>query len=158
MTSVKDPFESWDLSPNIVSLLVEEGFIYDSSMMGHDSPPYEVRVGDASPKDGTFKFGHASNLIETPVSWKLDDFPHFEYLFTHPGSGLRAGPAVLENWINDFEYMYENVDSGLFSIVFHPQIIGRGHRMLMLEKLIRHVLGKRNVWITTLEQVANASS
>ena len=31
---------SWDLSEQTVELLLAEGFLYDSSMMGHDHSPY----------------------------------------------------------------------------------------------------------------------
>lgn len=34
---------SWDLSPHTLALLLEHGFDYDSSMMGHDYQPYPVR-------------------------------------------------------------------------------------------------------------------
>ena len=37
---------SWDLSAHTVELLLEHGFDYDSSMMGHDYLPYRARVGD----------------------------------------------------------------------------------------------------------------
>jgi len=36
----------------------------------------------------------------------------------------------------DFRYMVETCDWGVLSYTFHPQVIGRGHRMLMLERLI----------------------
>ena len=148
---------SWDLSPNTLKLLLENGFIYDSSMMAHDYLPYRVREGDVASRETAYKFGKDTNLVELPVSWTLDDFPHFEFLYEHPGSGLRAGSAVLENWINDFEYMYKNVESGVFTITFHPQIIGRGHRILVLEKLIKHIVGKGDVWAATMGEVARAS-
>ena len=43
----------------------------------------------------------------------------------------------MENWVDDFRYMTQNVDSGVLTYTFHPQVIGRGHRMLMLESLIQ---------------------
>jgi peptidoglycan/xylan/chitin deacetylase (PgdA/CDA1 family) len=147
---------AWDLSPNTIGILLEERFIYDSSMMAHDYLPYKVRSGDVPSQDGAYKFGNDTNLIELPVSWSLDDFPHFEFLLSNPGSGLKAGSAVLENWVNDFDYMYENISGGVFNIVFHPQIIGRGHRMIVLEKLIQHIMNKEDVWFTRMIDVAKA--
>jgi hypothetical protein len=32
--------------------------------------------------------------------------------------------------------MHREVPSGVFTLTMHPQVIGRGHRLLMLERLI----------------------
>ena len=37
---------SWDLSPHSIELLLKHGFVYDSSLMGHDYLPYQARDGD----------------------------------------------------------------------------------------------------------------
>ena len=37
---------SWDLSPNTIELLLKNGFVYDSSLMGADYWPYRARKGD----------------------------------------------------------------------------------------------------------------
>jgi peptidoglycan/xylan/chitin deacetylase (PgdA/CDA1 family) len=37
----------------------------------------------------------------------------------------------------------------------HPQIIGRPHRMQMLERIIQHILGHDNVWITQMGAIAD---
>jgi len=129
---------SWDLSPSTVDLLLAHGFLYDSSMMGHDSQPYWARTGDVIVPDGPARLGPPTRLLEMPVSWSLDDYPHFEYIrgenFVLPG--LRRAGDVLENWVDDFRYMVETCDWGALTYTFHPQVIGRGHRMLMLERLV----------------------
>ena len=71
---------SWDLSPHSVPLLREMGFAYDSSMMAQDLEPYRVREGDVLHPDRAFEFGHEVDLVEVPVSWSLDDFPHLEFV------------------------------------------------------------------------------
>lgn len=124
---------AWDLSPNSVELLLGEGFRYDSSMMGHDHQPYRARVGDRVEPGRPVRFGAPSALWELPVSWSTDDFPHFEYF---RGSGLRAAGAVLENWLEDFRYMKETCATGVMTYTLHPFVIGRGHRMRMLERLL----------------------
>lgn len=132
---------SWDLSPHTVRLLLKHGFRYDSSMMAHDDQPYRAREGDVISPDGTVRWGTPTRLIELPVSWSLDDFPHFEYrrseAYLQPG--LMRAEAVLDNWVEDFRYMVENTDRGVLTFTFHPQVVGRGHRMLMLEQLIQKV-------------------
>jgi peptidoglycan/xylan/chitin deacetylase (PgdA/CDA1 family) len=125
-------------------------------MMAHDYLPYRVREGDVVSTKTKYKFGRDSNLIELPVSWELDDFPYFEHLLSSPGSGLRTGSHVLENWIVDFDYMYDHVPGGIFNVAFHPQVTGRGHRMVVLEKLISHVLDKGDVWLPRMIDVAKA--
>lgn len=129
---------SWDLSDNTVDLLISRGFKYESSMMGNDYMPYRVRVGDHTPEHEPATFGALSDLIEMPVSWSLDDFPHFEYFRAGPAfvPGLQNASNVLENWYEDFLYLKESIDWGVITYTLHPFVIGRGHRMRMLEKLI----------------------
>jgi peptidoglycan/xylan/chitin deacetylase (PgdA/CDA1 family) len=83
-------------------------------------------------------FGKTTPLIEMPVSWTLDDHPHFEFIRTKDWilPGLMNTKLVLENWINDYGYMKKNLKWGVIIYTFHPFVIGRGGRMLILEKLI----------------------
>ena len=124
---------AWDLSPNSVELLLENGFLYDSSMMGHDYLPYRARTGDRVEAGKPVVFGPETGLWELPVSWSVDDFPHFEYF---RGGGLRPASGVLENWLDDYRFMADNLARGVFTCTCHPFVIGRGHRMMMLERLI----------------------
>jgi len=80
---------SWDLSNSTVELLLRHGFLYESSMMGNDHEPYRVRQGDVVTVDAPMQFGTTTPLIELPISWTLDDFPHFEYL--RVGQSLAPG-------------------------------------------------------------------
>jgi peptidoglycan/xylan/chitin deacetylase (PgdA/CDA1 family) len=130
---------AWDLSPHSVELLLKHGFAYDSSMMGNDFTPYRVRHGDVITLDKPAVFGKTTTLIEMPVSWTLDDYPHFEFVRTREGTlpGLMNAGLVLENWINDFLYLRKAMKWGVIIYTFHPLVIGRGARMLILEKLIR---------------------
>lgn len=134
---------SWDLSPNSVALLLKHGFRYDSSMMGNDYTPYRVRQGDIISLDAAARFGAATALIEMPVSWTLDDYPHFEFVRTQTAvlQGLMNADSVLGNWVNDFVYLKDHLDWGVITYTFHPFVIGRGHRMVVLEKLIRKLSG-----------------
>ena len=130
---------SWDLSPHSVELMLKHGFFYESSMMGNDHMPYRVRLGDVIELDKPAVFGKPTRLIEMPVSWTLDDYPHFEFLRTKATilPGLMNANAVLDNWINDFRYMKASTGWGILNYTFHPFVIGRGHRMMALEKLLR---------------------
>jgi peptidoglycan-N-acetylglucosamine deacetylase len=146
---------AFEPSWNTMEILRNEDFVYDSSMMAHDYLPYKIRIGDTYVK-GSYRFGKESKLIEIPVSWTLDDFPHFEHLLNYPGSGLHSASSVLENWIRDFDYMCEHFATGVYNIVFHPQVTGRGHRIMVLENLIQHIQKRNDVWFAKLIDVANA--
>ncbi|MFZ5780077.1 MAG: polysaccharide deacetylase family protein [Pseudomonadota bacterium] len=146
---------SWDISDRTVDLLLANGFLYESSMMGNDYCPYFVRRGDRIHKDAAPEFGAPTPLVEMPIAWSLDDFPHFEFLRTSNQlmPGLMNARLVLENWIADFEYMQKAVEWGVLTYTFHPYVIGRGHRMLVLEKLVEELARKGAVFLT-LEQAA----
>jgi peptidoglycan/xylan/chitin deacetylase (PgdA/CDA1 family) len=141
---------SWDLSSHSVELLLKHGFIYDSSMMGNDFSPYRVRQGDLITLDKPAVFGKTTKLIEMPVSWTLDDHPHFEFIRTKDWilPGLMNTKLVLEDWINDFNYMKKTMEWGVIIYTFHPYVIGRGGRMAILEKLIRKLKDSGAVFVT----------
>jgi len=141
---------SWDLSPHSIELLLKHGFIYDSSMMGDDFTPYRARRGDVIELEKPALFGKPTRLIEMPVSWSLDDFPHFEFMRTREWimPGLMNADLVLENWVNDFLYMKKTMKWGVITYTFHPFVIGRGGRMLILEKLIRRLKDRGAVFMT----------
>jgi len=129
---------SWDLSEHTVDLLLERGFRYDSSLMGRDDLPYRCRTGDVVTRDGPMRFGAETDLWELPISWSLDDHPQFEYVrragTLQPGLAWTGG--VLENWLDDFRYLARETERCVLTYTMHPQVIGRGHRLLMLERLI----------------------
>lgn len=150
---------SWDLSENTLDLLLELGFSYDSSLMGHDYLPYRPRRGDAVPLLEPARFGDPVDLIELPVSWSLDDYTHYEWSVMSGGAlnqGLMSWRAVLDNWTADFDYMTRTLDWGVTTYTFHPFVSGRGHRMMAMEALIRHV---RNggAEFATMAEVADAA-
>src|SRR5260221_502158 len=98
---------SWDLSPHTVDLLVGHGFRYDSSMMGDDYQPYWARRGDVVALHEPLVLGAPTTLVEMPISWSLDDYPHFEFLRTptYVLPGLMNARGVLQNWSDEFLYM-----------------------------------------------------
>ena len=109
--------------------------------MGNDHSPYRVRLGDRIELQKPAVFGKESRLIEMPVSWSLDDYPHFEFVRTQNAvlPGLKNAGSVLANWIDDFLYMKRETEWGIVTYTFHPFVIGRGHRMMALERLIERL-------------------
>jgi len=116
-----------------------------------------VRQGDVIELEKAAIFGKPTKLVEMPVSWTLDDYPHFEFIRTKQWvlPGLMNASLVLENWIDDFRYMKASADWGVLNYTFHPFVIGRGHRMIALEKLLR-TLAEEGAQFRTLEQAARA--
>ena len=130
---------SWDLSPNSIELLVEAGFLYDSSLMGHDFQPYLARRGDDPHAERGYGWGEETDLVEVPVSWTLDDFPQLEFS-SSPRPGARSDQAsIAAMWIADFEFMREEEPDGIFTLTLHPQVIARGSRLRLLESVIDHM-------------------
>jgi peptidoglycan/xylan/chitin deacetylase (PgdA/CDA1 family) len=124
-----------NFSVNTIDVLLEHGMTYDSSCAGSDFVPYYLRQGDVVSKTEPYVFGQAADLVELPFGWHLDDFPHFE--FEVGWSTDQAAPSrVYEIWHGEFEYAYEHSPGGFLGICMHPQVIGRGHRLAMLDRLL----------------------
>jgi len=142
---------AWDLSPHSVDLLLKHGFAYDSSMMGHDYIPYQARQGDKITLLEKMEFGPDTKLVEMPISWSLDDHPHFEFMRTETSimQGLQNARLVLENFLSEFRYMKRHYDWGILTYTFHPHVIGRGQRMLELENFI-HALRTEGATFVTM--------
>ncbi len=146
---------SWDLSEHTVDLLLRHGFLYDSSLMGADYRPYRARRGDVARLGEPYRFGEETSLIEMPISWSLDDFPHFEFLRqpTSVLASMQPARAVMQNWLDEFRYMKRTTDWGVLTYTMHPYVIGRGYRMLALEELT-DTLAKEGAQFMTLEDAA----
>jgi peptidoglycan/xylan/chitin deacetylase (PgdA/CDA1 family) len=144
------------LMPSTLECLRERGFLYDSSMMGDDFTPYYCRIGDQAPADGPFVWGTPTSLVELPFTWGLDDFPAFEHVWTRNGvnPGLAAPSRMFEIWWGDFEYLYDRLGAGVYILTMHPQSIGRGHRLLMLERLVEQMRMRAGVRFVTMREAA----
>ena len=142
---------AWDLSPHSIDLLLKHGIQYDSSLMGNDYDCYFARQGDVAELMKPLVRGRETALVEMPISWSLDDYPAFEYMRLPNGSvqqGLMNATGVLENFVDDFTYMTRVCDYGILTYTFHPHVIGRGHRMMMLERLIQRLIEGGAVFMT----------
>ena len=129
-----------DVTVNTVDILLEHGFQYDASFSGTDFEPYYLRHGDRFPPDGPYEFGETVDLVGIPFSWGLSDFQYFEFV---PGITVRQDTpsAVYEIWHGELEWAHANVPGGVYDLTMHPQAIGRGHRLVMVERLIEAAKG-----------------
>jgi peptidoglycan/xylan/chitin deacetylase (PgdA/CDA1 family) len=135
---------AWELSNNTFALLEEYGFKYDASQLGADRPYWATSTGPGQ------------HLAEIPGAWELTDSSHFMFSFSPTyHTGLASPSKVEEIWRADFDGMYEESNDACYVLTMHPQIIGRPHRMQMLERVIQHILGHDNVWITQMGAIAD---
>lgn len=145
---------SADFSSVTLQLLEEFGFVYDSSLMGDDFRPYHPRIGDQVTQQTPLMKGVESRIWELPMSFEFDDWPHFQFNFNPYRNGTSAPGKVLEIWQNDFDWMHAHVDGGILTVTMHPQVIGRGHRVAMLEQFILHCLERGDVKFERMGDVA----
>lgn len=131
-----------EFSPITMPLLLEKGFRYSSNFFDDDTPYLHV-------VDGT-----VTELVEFPFAWVLDDAPFFQYSITLPGRTMQAPSAVREAWCAEFDTLYR--EDRAFTLAMHPQIIGRGSRLVALEGLIQHALSHRGVWFARCDEAAEA--
>jgi peptidoglycan/xylan/chitin deacetylase (PgdA/CDA1 family) len=150
---------SWDLSEHTIDLLLEHGFAYDSSLMGADYRPYRARRGDVAKLGDPFKFGDPTKLIEMPISWSLDDYPHFEFVRTPQTvlASMQPARAMMQSWLDEFLYMKKTADWGVLTYTMHPYVIGRGYRMLALEEMVERLAMEGAVFMTMEEAAREAT-
>ncbi len=113
----------WRFSSNTLSILLNRGYVYDSSLMDYDEP-YVIGENDRV-------------IVELPVDWRLDDWPYLEIARITPREAL-------DMWLEEIDYAWRR--RGYISLTFHPQCIGRGARILVLERILFEAL-KRRAWI-----------
>lgn len=138
----------FDFSPNTLDILEKYGFKYDSSLMGNDFYPYCPKYCTVNFDKGN-EFSEPSSVVEMPASWYMDDFPHSEFIMTR--TGMKPQSQIFEIWTGTYDYGVENTENGMLTVAMHPQVIGRPHNIVMLEKFIKHVLETGGYFATFAE-------
>jgi peptidoglycan/xylan/chitin deacetylase (PgdA/CDA1 family) len=124
-----------ELTTSTTSLLRELEFVYDSSCLATDFYPYYLRLDDRWSTTEPYVFGETCELVEASFSWSLSDFSRFEFVWGQ-NPGFSAPSQVEEIWKGEFDYAYRDCPDGVYNLTLHPQVIGRGHRLLMFERLL----------------------
>ncbi|HLF01497.1 MAG TPA: polysaccharide deacetylase [Anaerolineales bacterium] len=145
---------SADLSNVTLALIEEHGFLYDSSLMADDFRPYHPRIGDQVTQQSSLVKGRESRVWELPICFEFDDWVHFQFNFNPYRNGSSAPSKVLEIWTAEFEWMHAHVDGGVLTITMHPQVIGRAHRIAMLEQFITHCMNSGGVKFERMRDMA----
>jgi peptidoglycan/xylan/chitin deacetylase (PgdA/CDA1 family) len=129
---------AWELTPDTLALLAERDFLWDSSLMDDDRP-YRLDVGGGT-------------LVELPVHWSLDDWPYFGWSLDD--GGILADPEpVASVWERELQSAIE--EQRPLTVTMHPEVIGRPHRLVILERLLRQAL-EAGIEIVTHEDLAAA--
>jgi peptidoglycan/xylan/chitin deacetylase (PgdA/CDA1 family) len=145
---------SADLSDSTLELVEERGFLYDSSLMTDDYRPFRPRIGDRVARGVPLERGREAGFWELPLSFELDDWVHFQFNFDPYRKGGALPRHVAELWRAEFGWMDANADGGVLVVTMHPQVIGRGSRIAMLDDFIRHC-GEAGARFPQMREVAH---
>ena len=146
----------WSVGSVTLDLVMAAGYTYDSSLMADDYRPYRVRLGDQHSVDTGSAFAPESALLEVPIYWTLDDWPHFEPDAARGRDAMSAPSKVLEIWSGELHYAYAHAPGGVLTVTMHPECIGRGHRMAMLEAFIAEAKSLDGVVFDRLDRYLDA--
>ena len=135
---------SSDFSMEDVKTWYEMGFEYSSSMRGDDRP-YRTAFD-----------GEASDFIEIPARWELDDYPAFVYNFAPPRPKGQCRVSNYTGILNNWKHEFDGYCQGGLCMVFmlHPQIIAVPGRLKMLEELIVYMKSHKDVWFAAQKDIA----
>lgn len=155
----------WEVSKNTAHLLIRYGFSYDHSQSHRDFVPYYARVGEkwskidyARPAADWMKpleLGSTVDLVEIAANWYLDDLPPMMFIKGAANSQGFVSPHDIERlWLDQFDWVYREMDYAVFPITIHPDVSGRPQVLLMLERLIDYISGHDGVAWVTMEEIA----
>lgn len=126
---------SWEFTPHTLDLLQEAGLGYSSNLLDH-VVPYRHETHD---------------LVEVPVSWILDDAPHFWFANDTWEKTIRSTSEVLDVWLPEIDGIAAL--GGHAMLTFHPFLTGRPSRLAFLDRLLGHVASS-GAWIAPTRDVA----
>jgi peptidoglycan/xylan/chitin deacetylase (PgdA/CDA1 family) len=165
-----------------IKLLREHEFLYDTSLMHHDSQPY-FTPSDPPIKTIDFSKPAASwlqptpiasqaypsglhPLVEIPCGWYNEDMMPLQYLPHLANSmGYVSTRVVEQMWKDKFLWLWDNSDEGaggggadfIFPILMHPDTSGMAHIIGMAERVVGWLKGfGEGVEFCTHEEIARA--
>jgi peptidoglycan-N-acetylglucosamine deacetylase len=155
----------WEMSNSTAALLLKYGFKYDHSQGYRDFQPFYARVGDSWTVIDYSKraeewmrpmvHGKEIDLVEIGANWCVDDLPPMLFMKKVPNSHGFVNPRDIgQMWQDQFDWVYREMDYGVFPMTIHPDVSGRPHVILMLERLIEHINRHDGVKWLTLEEMA----
>jgi len=141
---------SWNLNEHSPHLLESHNFEFASSLMATDFEIYWLRAGDTTDANQRFVFGRPTSIVEVPVSWSLDDFPPFTFVWDPLRPGYGSTEAIERDWLDHVDYALEHTPGGVVTITMHPQVTGRAHVLRMVERVIGAITDRSGAKFTTV--------
>ncbi|THG99414.1 hypothetical protein EW145_g7273, partial [Phellinidium pouzarii] len=154
---------SWETSKECTNMLLDKGIEYDHSSMAHDSQAYYLRDEDywtnidykakAHAWMEPLRRGKDTGLVQIPANWYLDDYPPLIFVKSKANSHGWVNTRDVEDlWKDTFSYCYREEEDFIFPITIHPDVSGRPHVLLMLERFIEWVNTHEHVqWVPMIE-------
>jgi peptidoglycan/xylan/chitin deacetylase (PgdA/CDA1 family) len=133
----------WETTYATAGLLLDRGFLYESSMMDSDLP-YELaeRPGE-----------DARSIVEIPVAWALDDWEQYAFVPDLFGPGVIEDPGkALSLWTGELTEAHRH--GSCFTLTIHPFLSGRLGRLRALETLLETAAGMSGLWLATGHEIA----
>lgn len=156
----------WEMSEKTAELLIKYGFSYDNSQSYNDFTPFYARVGDSWTNIDYTKEakewmkplvrGTEVDLVEIAANWYVDDLPPMMFIKGNANSHGFVAPQVIEQlWKDQFDWVYREMDYGVFPFTIHPDVSGRPQVLLMLERVFDYIRGHEGVEFVTFNEVAD---
>lgn len=135
ITGYRSP--AWEVSPVTLDLLEKHGFLYSSQFMD-DIRPYR----------------HPGRpIVELPIQWLLDDWPHFHFAPGQMDRPVQTTGAVEALWREEMDGIADL--GGHAVLTMHPQVIGRPSRLALLDRLLGHYAARHDLWIAPCGEIAH---
>jgi peptidoglycan/xylan/chitin deacetylase (PgdA/CDA1 family) len=155
----------WEMSKSTPEILAKYDFKYDHSQGYRDFQPFYARVGDdwnvidysktAEEWMHPMTHGDEIDLVEIAANWCVDDLPPMLFMKNVPNSHGFVNPRDIEQmWRDQFDWVYRNMDYAVFPFTIHPDVSGRPHVLMMLERLIDYINGHEGVVWMPFEDIA----
>ena len=130
---------SYAFSRHTLNFLLDEGFAYDASLLGHDIP--HLIANDRG------------SLVELPSDMTLDDWTQYVCSKDLGNTLPIASPArAMEVFRAEFDAAWRH--GGMWIAVWHPFVSGRLSRLDAMVELIEYMQKKGGVWFASLEEIA----
>ena len=83
------------------------------------------------------------------------DLPPMMFIKSAPNSHGFVNPHDVEQyWRDQFDWVYREYDYAVFTMTIHPDISGRPHVLMMLERLFAYLSSHPGVTFTTFDAIA----
>jgi len=126
-----------------IDLVQKYDFDWMSSGSAREFKPYYPHRDGTISRDEPYDRGTQTDMLNVPLSWQRDDWELTGYIRSSPQSGERvtAGSMMapsdyFDRMHREFEWMAENVEHGVYVLLFHPQISGRANMIQHIEEFI----------------------